>query len=156
MHPEAFATYDTCGAPTQATIQDTEAIMMQLLIGGIVLALVASGGVIRAVVGAQSSLGESAARLRAALESANMGTWDWDLQTGVIRWSQRHEILFGYETMREIRSATEHRTLPNIALTAKTMPGDQETCLDARACDYIAKPVNTEQLLAMMRGGIFR
>jgi CheY-like chemotaxis protein len=62
----------------------------------------------------------------------------------------------GYETMREIRKSPEFRTLPIIALTAKAMKGDREKCLDAGASDYIAKPVNTDQLLSLMRVWLFR
>jgi HAMP domain-containing protein/CheY-like chemotaxis protein/signal transduction histidine kinase len=62
----------------------------------------------------------------------------------------------GYETMREIRSAPEFRNLPILALTAKAMKGDREKCLDAGASDYIAKPVNTDQLLSLMRVWLFR
>ena len=62
----------------------------------------------------------------------------------------------GYQTMREIRSDPQFRTLPMLALTAKAMKGDREKCLDAGASDYIAKPVNTEQLLSLMRVWLFR
>jgi CheY-like chemotaxis protein len=62
----------------------------------------------------------------------------------------------GYETMRAIRLRPEFRTLPIIALTAKAMKGDREKCLDAGASDYIAKPVNTDQLLSLMRVWLFR
>jgi len=62
----------------------------------------------------------------------------------------------GYETMREIRQKPEFRTLPILALTAKAMKGDREKCLDAGASDYIAKPVNTDQLLSLMRVWLFR
>jgi len=62
----------------------------------------------------------------------------------------------GYETMREIRALAEFRTLPIIALTAKAMKGDREKCLDAGASDYISKPVNTDQLLSLMRVWLFR
>jgi CheY-like chemotaxis protein len=62
----------------------------------------------------------------------------------------------GYETMREIRGMPAYRTLPMLALTAKAMKGDREKCLDAGASDYIAKPVNTDQLLSLMRVWLFR
>jgi HAMP domain-containing protein/signal transduction histidine kinase/DNA-binding response OmpR family regulator len=62
----------------------------------------------------------------------------------------------GYETMREIRKAPELRTLPILALTAKAMKGDREKCLEAGASDYIAKPVNTEQLLSLLRVWLYR
>ncbi len=62
----------------------------------------------------------------------------------------------GYATMREIRLAPQFRTLPILALTAKAMKGDREKCLDAGASDYIAKPVNTDQLLSLMRVWLFR
>jgi CheY-like chemotaxis protein len=62
----------------------------------------------------------------------------------------------GYTTMREIRSVPQFRTLPILALTAKAMKGDREKCLAAGASDYIAKPVNTDQLLSLMRVWLFR
>jgi CheY-like chemotaxis protein len=62
----------------------------------------------------------------------------------------------GYATMREIRRIPRFRTLPILALTAKAMKGDREKCLDAGASDYIAKPVNTDQLLSLMRVWLFR
>ncbi len=57
----------------------------------------------------------------------------------------------GYETMRRIRENPAHRTLPIISLTAKAMKGDREKCLQAGASDYVAKPVNTQQLLSLVR-----
>ncbi len=62
----------------------------------------------------------------------------------------------GYQTMREIRNHPEFRSLPILALTAKAMKGDREKCLDAGASDYISKPVNTDQLLSLMRVWLFR
>jgi CheY-like chemotaxis protein len=62
----------------------------------------------------------------------------------------------GYQTMAEIRKDPKFRTLPMLALTAKAMKGDREKCLDAGATDYIAKPVNTDQLLSLMRVWLFR
>ena len=57
----------------------------------------------------------------------------------------------GYETIRAIRKNPQHKLLPIVALTAKAMKGDREKCLEAGASDYLAKPVNTEQLLAALR-----
>ncbi len=62
----------------------------------------------------------------------------------------------GYQTMREIRRNPEYRTLPILALTAKAMKGDREKCLQAGASDYIAKPVNTDQLLSLLRVWLYR
>jgi CheY-like chemotaxis protein len=62
----------------------------------------------------------------------------------------------GYETMREIRKDSRFRTLPILALTAKAMKGDREKCLEAGASDYIAKPVNTDQLLSLLRVWLYR
>ncbi len=57
----------------------------------------------------------------------------------------------GYQTIALIRKQPTLRRLPIVALTAKAMKGDREKCLDAGASDYLAKPVNTEQLLATLR-----
>lgn len=62
----------------------------------------------------------------------------------------------GYETMQAIRAEGKWRRLPIIALTAKAMKGDREKCLEAGASDYLAKPVNTEQLLASLRMWLHR
>ena len=62
----------------------------------------------------------------------------------------------GYETMQVIRERGKWRRLPIIALTAKAMKGDREKCLQAGASDYLAKPVNTEQLLAALRMWLHR
>jgi HAMP domain-containing protein/CheY-like chemotaxis protein/signal transduction histidine kinase len=62
----------------------------------------------------------------------------------------------GYQTIEEIRKTPAHRRLPIIALTAKAMKGDREKCLEAGASDYLAKPVNTEQLLSSLRMWLHR
>ncbi|MEA3080178.1 MAG: hypothetical protein QOF05_1586, partial [Sphingomonadales bacterium] len=62
----------------------------------------------------------------------------------------------GYETMREIRRLPELSSLPLIAVTAKAMKGDRQKCLDAGASDYIAKPVDIELLLALVRVWVAR
>jgi HAMP domain-containing protein/CheY-like chemotaxis protein len=62
----------------------------------------------------------------------------------------------GYETIRRIRDKPQFRMLPIIALTAKAMKGDREKCLEAGASDYVAKPVNTDQLLSLVRMWLHR
>jgi len=62
----------------------------------------------------------------------------------------------GYQTIQLIRRDPAHRRLPIIALTAKAMKGDREKCLEAGASDYLAKPVNTEQLLSALRMWLHR
>ena len=57
----------------------------------------------------------------------------------------------GYQTMQVMRANPRFRRLPIVALTAKAMKGDREKCLEAGASDYLAKPVNTEQLLSALR-----
>jgi HAMP domain-containing protein/CheY-like chemotaxis protein/signal transduction histidine kinase len=62
----------------------------------------------------------------------------------------------GYETMQVIRQNPMFRRLPIVALTAKAMKGDREKCLEAGASEYLAKPVNTEQLLSALRMWLHR
>ncbi|MDB6020844.1 MAG: Histidine kinase, partial [Pedosphaera sp.] len=62
----------------------------------------------------------------------------------------------GYDTMRALRKFAKFRTLPVIALTAKAMKGDREKCIDAGASDYIAKPVDSAELLSMLRLWLYR
>jgi CheY-like chemotaxis protein len=57
----------------------------------------------------------------------------------------------GYQTMREVRSRSKYASIPIVAVTAKAMSGDREKCLEAGATDYVAKPVDLEQLFAVLR-----
>jgi CheY-like chemotaxis protein len=59
--------------------------------------------------------------------------------------------LDGYDTIRIIRGLEQFKELPIIAVTAKAMKGDREKCIAAGASDYIAKPVNVEQLASLLR-----
>ena len=62
----------------------------------------------------------------------------------------------GYQTMRRIRENPALQRLPIVALTAKAMKGDREKCFEAGASDYLAKPVNTDQLLSALRMWLHR
>ncbi|WP_437206686.1 HAMP domain-containing protein [Planctomicrobium sp. SH664] len=57
----------------------------------------------------------------------------------------------GIDTIKAIRQQPRFRNLPMIAVTAKAMKGDRDKCLEAGAWDYLSKPVNTDQLLAVLR-----
>ena len=59
----------------------------------------------------------------------------------------------GIDTMREIRKFPQFKNLPIIAVTAKAMKGDREKCIEAGAWDYLSKPVDTEQMLAVLGPG---
>ncbi|CCH49949.1 response regulator [Pseudodesulfovibrio piezophilus] len=60
-------------------------------------------------------------------------------------------LMDGYEAMQAIRKEHKYAKLPMIALTAKAMKGDRSKCIEAGANDYLAKPVNTDKLLSMLR-----
>ena len=62
----------------------------------------------------------------------------------------------GYQAMQEIRKTRKIQNLPIIALTAKAMMGDREKCIQCGASDYISKPVNTDQLLSLMRVWLYK
>ena len=62
----------------------------------------------------------------------------------------------GMETMRLIRKNPRLKDLPIVAVTAKAMKGDREKCIQAGAWDYLSKPVNTDQLLAVLRAWLNR
>jgi signal transduction histidine kinase/DNA-binding response OmpR family regulator len=57
----------------------------------------------------------------------------------------------GMATMKEIRKLPAGKNLPMVAVTAKAMKGDREKCIEAGAWDYLSKPVNTQDLLAVLR-----
>jgi CheY-like chemotaxis protein len=57
----------------------------------------------------------------------------------------------GFEAMRAIRQIGKFKSTPIIAVTAKAMKGDRQKCIEAGASDYITKPVDTEQLMSLLR-----
>jgi CheY-like chemotaxis protein len=62
----------------------------------------------------------------------------------------------GHETLRAIRKMQRFRHLPVVALTARAMKGDREKCIDAGASDYIAKPVDSDQLISLLSRWLHR
>ena len=62
----------------------------------------------------------------------------------------------GIDTTRAIREIPQFKDLPIIAVTAKAMKGDREKCIEAGMWDYLSKPVNPEQMLAVLRSWIRR
>ncbi|HEY9761084.1 MAG TPA: response regulator, partial [Trichocoleus sp.] len=62
----------------------------------------------------------------------------------------------GYQTIGHIREVEQFSALPIIALTAKAMKGDREKCIEAGASDYITKPVDTDQLLSLLRVWLYQ
>ena len=62
----------------------------------------------------------------------------------------------GMETIQEIRKISRLKNLPIVAVTAKAMKGDREKCIEAGAWDYLSKPVNTEQMMSVLRAWLHR
>ncbi|MFH2059783.1 MAG: response regulator [Pseudomonadota bacterium] len=62
----------------------------------------------------------------------------------------------GYEAMKKIRKNNRHKHLPIIALTAKSMRGDRDKCIESGANDYISKPIDIEKLMSLLRVWLYR
>ena len=88
---------------------------------------------------------------REALEALNRAGVDGRRAIDLVLMDIMMPEMDGYTAMREIRSRADWRRLPIIALTAKAMKDDQEKCLAAGANDYIAKPLDVERLLSLVR-----
>jgi CheY-like chemotaxis protein len=79
-----------------------------------------------------------------------------DPQLSVVLMDIMMPVMDGLVTMQEIRKLPAGKSLPMIAVTAKAMKGDREKCIEAGAWDYLSKPVNTENLLAVLRAWLPR
>ncbi len=62
----------------------------------------------------------------------------------------------GMETIQEIRKVSQLKNLPIVAVTAKAMKGDREKCIEAGAWDYLSKPVDSEQMITVLRAWLHR
>src|SRR6185312_592178 len=62
----------------------------------------------------------------------------------------------GMETIQEIRKISRLKNLPVVAVTAKAMKGDREKCIEAGAWDYLSKPVDSEQMITVLRAWLHR
>ncbi|MDB5974786.1 MAG: histidine kinase [Nevskia sp.] len=88
---------------------------------------------------------------REAIEALTRSTAQPDKVIDLVLMDIMMPEMDGFTAMREIRKNPEWKRLPIIALTAKAMRDDQEKCLAAGANDYIAKPLDVEKLLSLVR-----
>jgi CheY-like chemotaxis protein len=105
--------------------------------------------------------------LSTVLEEHDMVIFSADNGRDAIRILQQEEVdivlmdimmpeMDGMETMREVRKVPRLKNLPIVAVTAKAMKGDREKCIEAGAWDYLSKPVDSEQMLAVLRAWLHR
>jgi CheY-like chemotaxis protein len=101
--------------------------------------------------GAQITLARNGLEALAALERTRADKADAEAQIDLVLMDIMMPEMDGLTAMREIRKQPAWKKLPIIALTAKAMRDDQEKCLAAGANDYIAKPLDVERLLSLLR-----
>jgi CheY-like chemotaxis protein len=77
-------------------------------------------------------------------------------QTDVVLMDIMMPKMDGFQAMKEIRKKEEYKTIPIIAITAKAMIGDREKCLQYGASDYLAKPINPDQLFSILRVWLYK
>ena len=75
---------------------------------------------------------------------------------GVVLMDMMMPEMSGYEAIRAIRAMDRYKSLPIVALTAKALKGDREECIQAGASDYISKPVDSDQLMSLLRVWLYR
>jgi CheY-like chemotaxis protein len=83
-------------------------------------------------------------------------TLDQNPDVGLVLMDIMMPEMDGYETMQAVRQIERFKDLPIIALTAKAMKADRNKCIEAGASDYIAKPLDMDQLLSMLRVWLYR
>lgn len=83
--------------------------------------------------------------------AANGGTSEANSPIDLVLMDVMMPVMDGLTATREIRKNPDWKKLPIIALTAKAMPDDQQRCIDAGANDYMAKPLDVEKLLSLVR-----
>src|SRR5690606_17424582 len=88
---------------------------------------------------------------REALEALEAASGDPEKAISLVLMDVMMPEMDGLAATREIRKRPDWRKLPIIMLTAKAMRGDQQRCLEAGADDYMAKPIDVEKLVSLVR-----
>jgi CheY-like chemotaxis protein len=86
-----------------------------------------------------------------ALDALDRAAQDPSLDIDLVLMDVMMPVMDGLEATRQIRSKPQWASLPIVMLTAKAMPDDQERCLEAGANDYMAKPIDVDKLLSLVR-----
>nr|WP_306300158.1 response regulator [Erythrobacter sp. LQ02-29] len=86
-----------------------------------------------------------------ALDALEEAAGDSDKAIDLVLMDVMMPVMDGLTAARAIRADTRWKKLPIVMLTAKAMPDDQRKCIDAGANDYMAKPINVDRLLSLVR-----